>query len=282
VQQDYPAALIDAHVHIYDCFDISTFLDSAIHNFRKAAQDSSVGTRFIGVLLLTETASDHKFEALKEIASGRTENRDAPSWQFTNTEEDCSLLAENGENQVLVVAGRQIITREKLEILALGTTRSFPDRLPIREVLATIRASQALAVLPWGFGKWLSDRGLVIEELLNSAHHPDYFLGDNSGRPGFLPRPRFFAQAKKRGIRILPGSDPLPFPREMVKPGSFGFILNHRISIITPASDIKKLLSEPEIAVNPYGQTERPLRFVRNQIAMQLAKYKRMINRQGL
>ena len=231
---------------------------------------------YIGVLLLTETINDNKFSALKRSSTRHKAADCSFNWHFSRTEEDCSLLAVNENNQLLViVAGRQIISQENLEVLALGTTRSFPERRPIEDVLAMIRESRALAVLPWGFGKWFSGRGRVIERLLNSAQHPDLFLGDNSGRPGFLPQPRFFALARKQDIRILPGSDPLPFPREAGKPGSFGFILNHKISTITPASDIKRLLLKPEIAVNPYGHAETPLRFACNQIAMQATKHKR-------
>lgn len=29
--------LVDAHVHIYDCFDLETFLDSALKNFKAEA-----------------------------------------------------------------------------------------------------------------------------------------------------------------------------------------------------------------------------------------------------
>ena len=276
VRQEYPAALIDAHVHIYDCFHLNSFLDSALRNFQEAAQNLSVDNGHIGVLLLTETASDNKFCELKRISTRQKAADCSFRWHFCHTEEDCSLLAVNEDSQILViVAGRQIVSQENLEILALGTTRSFPERRPIEDALAMIRESQALAVLPWGFGKWFFGRGQIIERLLNSAQHKDLFLGDNSGRPGFLPQPRFFAQARKQDIRILPGSDPLPFPRETEKPGSFGFILNHKISTITPASDIKRLLLKPEIAVNPYGHAETLLRFACNQVAMQVTKHKR-------
>jgi hypothetical protein len=276
LQLEFPVALIDAHVHVYDCFDIHTFLDLAMRNFQEAALVSSAGNSFLGVLLLTETVNDNKFSTLKLRATEREEAENPPAWKFINTEEDCSLLAIHKNNHMLaIIAGRQIISEENLEILALGTTRVFPEHLPITDVLTMARASQALAVLPWGFGKWLAGRGSHIERLLKSTHHPDLFLGDNSGRPGFLPRPGFFKQAEQRNIRILPGSDPLPFPRAIVKPGSFGFILNRVINAMTPASDIKRLLSEPGFTVNPYGTMETPLQFARNQIAMQLVKYKR-------
>ena len=48
--------LIDGHVHIYPDFDLSTFLDAASRNFP--------GRR--GCLLLTETARDDAFAALRD------------------------------------------------------------------------------------------------------------------------------------------------------------------------------------------------------------------------
>lgn len=271
MQQNYSAALIDAHVHIYDCFDIRVVLDSAWNNFQRIARTLAVRNNFIGVFLLTETSSDNRFQALAKVAGTHQQSN---TWQFAPTKEDCSLLAVGNENQALVlVAGRQIVTKENLEVLALGTTQSFQDQLSINQVLKQVRDAHALTVLPWGFGKWLAGRGKIVESLLESRKHPELFLGDNSGRLGLLPRSRLFAKAVEQKIVILPGSDPLPFTREMSKPGSFGCILSQPISMDTPAGDIKKALTEPKVSISPFGRAEYPFRFVRNQVAMQFRRY---------
>ena len=64
----------------------------------------------------------------------------------------------------------------------------------------------------------------------------------------------------KKGIRILPGSDPLPFDYECGKAGSWGFALENLISNEYPAKDIKKLLMEPATRINAYGKLEKPFR----------------------
>ena len=95
-------------------------------------------------------------------------------------------------------------------------------------------------VLPWGFGKWTFGRGAIINSFLESKEHPELFLGDNSGRPDFLPKSHLFAKAREKGIRVLPGSDSLPFNWEKIKPGSFGFMLSQPIGIETPGADSRR------------------------------------------
>ncbi len=41
-----------------------------------------------------------------------------------------------------------------------------------------------------------------------------------------LPNPTQFNLAEANGMKILPGSDPLPFPQEAKRPMSYGFIAN--------------------------------------------------------
>ena len=43
---------------------------------------------------------------------------------------------------------------------------------------------------------------------------PNMFLGDNGGRSSMLPYPTQFNLAEANEMKILPGSDPLPFPQE--------------------------------------------------------------------
>jgi hypothetical protein len=95
------------------------------------------------------------------------------------------------------------------------------------------------------------------------------YLGDNSGRPVFMADPAEFALARRLGIGILPGSDPLPFASECIKVGSFGFytdVVPH-LDCIWPY--VRNMLQQGEGTLHSYGSLESPLRFVRNQVAMQ-------------
>ena len=153
--------IIDAHVHIYSCFDLAALLESAYHNFDAEARRQSRGNYFTGILLLTETPKDNSFQQLCSRADKSEPLGDQYSslWHFYHTDEDCSLLAENNHgHQLILIAGRQIITQEKLEVLALITRSRFPDGAPIRTLITAINERGAIPVLPWGVGKWLGKK----------------------------------------------------------------------------------------------------------------------------
>jgi hypothetical protein len=270
---DDPMVFVDAHVHIHDCFKLEEFLYSAARNFANAKKQIGADSNPESVLMLTETAAADYFTRLLRLAGQATGQQRAVT--FHKTKEPCSLHAELGSGQRLtLVAGRQIVTAEKLEVLALGTEQQFRDGEPILEVIDKVRAVNALAVVPWGFGKWLGRRGRVMDKLLENCSHTQFYLGDNSGRMKFMFEPRHFARARDKNIAILPGSDPLPFGTEYWRPGSFGFAVKGVLSKETPTADLKQLLSDQANSIIPFGNLERPLRFLRNQIAMQVKKQK--------
>ena len=68
-----------------------------------------------------------------------------------------------------VIAGRQIITRERLEVLALCTAKEFADGEEVETVLDKVRRAGGLPVLPWGAGKWWGTRGRIVTELLRKG-----------------------------------------------------------------------------------------------------------------
>lgn len=254
--------LIDAHVHIYDCFDLNTFLDAAWQNFYRWAGRRD---QFVGVLLLTESATYNQFQTLLAQA-------DLPSssgWTFASTSETYSLRAMGPQGQTLyLVAGRQIITAEKLEVLALISDRTFPDGLPAAETISAIQADGGIAVLPWGVAKWVGKRGQLVARLLQQQELAPVFLGDNSGRPQFWLRPRYFSQVEQQGLPLLLGTDPLPLDSETSRPGQFGLMLMGEFNNNEPGSYIKANLLNPKVSWQPYGSLEAPLRFVRNQLAL--------------
>lgn len=246
-------ALVDSHVHFHACYDLPAFLNGALRNFRKAGQ---AGT---GYLLLTESAGVHWFRRWRGgLKTG--------GWRFELTMEEESLLAVNGVGERLVlVAGRQIVVRERLEVLALGKDLELPDGLTLRETLERVREIGALPVLPWGFGKWWGRRGAVVAETLDQDG--ELFLGDNGGRLG--REPALFQQARRLGIRLLPGSDPLPFSRHEGLAGSYGFMLTHAVDLDRPAETLVRRIREsgqPRV----FGRRAGLPRFLRDQVGMQL------------
>jgi len=267
--------LVDAHVHIYDCFDLEKFFNSAYSNFKNEAVRSDHGRDFIGVLLLAETVNDNWFHHLSSWADGGSlpGNRNTVDWRFHRTDERCSLHARSDDNRALfIVAGRQFVTLEGLEVLSLATTNSFPEGLPIRKLIANVRDTGGTPVIPWGFGKWMGRRGKTLIKLLDTAKSADFFLGDNGNRPFFLPHPSQFKLAQDKNIRNLPGSDPLPFNSGHKKSGSFGFSIFEPLDKSKPWAHIKKMIGSIKTELRSFGEPIGLFGFFKNQILLQLSK----------
>lgn len=259
--------LVDAHVHIHSCFDLNAFLDAALANFQGAAAKLGRRTAPAGWLLLTEQRDCHLFRHFHDNVDSNRSDR----WAFSRTPEDCSVIARrcgNPAHELVIVAGRQVATRERLEVLALGTCDEFPDGLGLKAALATVLESGATAVLPWGFGKWWLARGRLIGDALATAEPGRVFVGDNGGRPGLIPRSVLFDVGAKRGIDDLPGSDPLPFQSEEGRAGSVGSVLEGNIDGRRPVAGLKDLIRNPVARPVRYGRPETVRRFVVNQLRM--------------
>jgi hypothetical protein len=221
--------------------------------------------------MLTEAKRDNWFQQLADKAHGKHTADDR--WQFHATDEPESLRATGAENrEILICAGRQIVTAENLEVLALATTAMRADGAPIQEVIDWVHRHNGIPVLPWGFGKWWGRRGHIVSTLLQSNARDRFLLGDNSGRPWFLGRPIQFAAAVQQNRQILPGSDPLPFASESWRAGCAGFSISGSVEPERPADDIRQLLKNPDVAITPYIRRERVIPFLRNQLAMQVRK----------
>ncbi len=261
--------LVDGHVHLHDVFDVATFLSNAAANFREWATRLGWPRTVPGCLLLAESHGIDRYTELRQQIPGGFGR-----WTFRTTNEECSLIARNrdGDPALVLIAGRQIVTKERLEVLALGCVRHFDDGEPLNDIVASVLACDALCVVPWGFGKWSGRRGAVVRGLLDSVVADRIFLGDNGGRLGLGLRPRLFKVAETRGVRILPGTDPLPFHSQVRKAGGYGFVLQGFFDERAPAACIKALLGQATPQPRVFGRLENVLRFTRYQIGMQLHK----------
>jgi hypothetical protein len=265
--------LVDGHVHVYEAFDRTRFLDGAAANFRRAAADLGLArSALAGCLMMTEKPIHHVFREFRAEADGERQPSAAP-WRFERTGEAESLLARRPDGEtLLILAGRQVETRENLEVLALAADLEFPTDLTLPQALDAVLDSPALAVLPWGFGKWWSRRGRIIEAALERGGAGRLFLGDNSGRPLLYPTPRIFGDAAARRIWNLPGTDPLPFASEQARAGTLGFVLACTIDEERPAAAIRAAVRALNKQPRIFGGLESLARFARNQVKMQIQK----------
>jgi hypothetical protein len=263
--------LIDGHVHIHECFSQTSFLDAAATNFATASREIGLGGPANHVLLLCDTHAQHSFSRLLRAAKLK---RTSARWSFCSKPEPGVLTAVRDDDvQLVLIAGRQIRTREGLEVLALCTTEQFPDGLGTAEAVATVHDAGAIAVLPWGFGKWLGKRAAILDQLIRREDTDRLVLGDNAGRPGVLPEPSQFRAARERGMKILSGTDPLPFPDQQHRAGGYGSDFRGPFDKDNAAQSIRSMLYEDPRQLITYGKQESPLPFFFNQLRMQLRKH---------
>lgn len=257
--------LVDGHVHIHPCFDRRRFFDAAAANFDLAAEELGLPRGTPGILMLTETAGT---DAFGELAAGAPDQ--VPGWSVTRTGEAVSLrMTRPGGHRVYVIAGRQIVTADRLEVLALATRTNIPDGQPLEATVEALRAAGALPVIPWGFGKWTGARKRRLAEFLHGSAGDGVLLGDNGGRLDFGPPPSLLVEARRRGVAVVPGSDPLPFPSQTGRAGRYGFVLTAGLDPHRPARTVVEYLMSRKDLPCPFGRLTPLPAFLLSQLRMQ-------------
>lgn len=264
-------ALVDAHVHLHPCFAPEAFLDAAARNVAAAAAAEGLPGDASGALMLAEQAGVDAFGAL---AAGPP----PAGWTVGPTAEVVSLRATRpGRPPLILIAGRQLVSAEGLEVLALGTRQTWPEGRPAAALSEAALQAGALVVLPWGFGKWWGRRGALARRLL--AADPRLCAGDNGGRPAGLPRPRGLVLAARAGRPVLPGTDPLPLAAEVGKAGRFGFVVPAGLDPERPFASLAAWLAGRRGPPRAYGRLERPTTFLARQLALRRRRSNRRIDR---
>ncbi len=268
---------IDAHVHFYDCYSLPEFFNSARDNFTHAAVKLGLGDQFQSVLLLTEGGDANLFQQLREKSIDETA---VDGWRIRETGEPDSVIASSATGfDIIVIAGRQIVTIERMEVLAVCTDALFEDGQKITDAIDAVIRAGGIAILPWGFGKWMGRRKRIIDRLLKKQDGRLYHLGDNSGRTWTGPEPAQFRNARSSGKLVLRGTDPLPFRGEEKRVGKFGFHLRGPSPWMDlgPAASVRQMLTASQSLPVPYGKLERPVTFIRHQLKMQIRKMRNKV-----
>ena len=260
--------MVDAHVHVHPNADLALLLDSAAANFAEAARKAGAHA-WQGALLLAEMRGTHWFDS---IPPGGLQ---AGGWRLLRQPgDDLAIRAQGAGVSLLIVSGRQIVTREGIEVLASGTTAKIADGMTLGETLRMCQAQACLTILPWAVGKWLGSRGALVADALDRQPVPVHG-GDNGGRPWFWPRPAQWLNAERRGLAVLSGSDPLPLSGDERRVGSFGSWFAGTLPPGATGRDLlEKLQSLTASQVHPFGTLQGAVQFVRNQAGLRLKKNK--------
>ncbi len=122
---------------------------------------------------------------------------------------------------LFLYSGFQIITRERLEVLALVCKSRVPDGESAADTIAAVTTAGGIPVLPWSPGKWLGQRGKVIKQLISTSSPDAFVMGDTAMRPIGTPEPALLRRARAQGHPILAGTDPLPFAGDTAVMGQY-------------------------------------------------------------
>ncbi len=232
----------DTHVHLYPFYDLPRQFGAAVRNLARAAPEAGVR-----LLCLTERAGQYVFEAL---ASGDIK---APGWTIAPSINGDALTAMRAEHEGLtVLAGRQFVTAERIEVLALGRDLRMEDGLPLDVTLARVREHGVTPVLPWGLGKWMGVRGRLVRNVLDTSTPGDVVFADTCLRPALFPTPALLRKARSRGFLILHGSDPLPRSGEEELTGLWASRWEADWDPAHPAAAWRRLMRDP--SAKPVGR----------------------------
>jgi len=265
--------LVDTHVHIYDCYNVTRFFVEADRNFSDHNKKLKLAENYVGILFLTESNNFHYFEKLRDNSNNIILDLEKEGFFKKESDESCSLVFETADsNFIIIIAGQQVITEEKLEVLSLGTLQKIKYSLSLEETISNIKGLGAIPVLPWGVGKWLGKRRGAVHAFIKENRSAEFFLGDNSGRPALLKTPALFNLARQNKKLVLRGSDPLPIKSQEKKAGGFGFYFISEIDIQKPFKEIKRMIYNSEGEPNNYGALENLFDFFKNQFKLRLNK----------
>jgi len=191
--------LLDAHYHLYACHDRARSLRTLSRNLAALARPGDVCAA-----CFLEPAGGHVFAGFPDdgpLAEGVHGRRLSPA---------CMQCTVEGQSPVWLYAGRQFVTDERLEVLALGAWDDAANGQPAGVAIERIRQCGGIPVLPWGAGKWWGRRGAVVRQLLHTLAPDSVWVGDSAMRPRGWPEPDLIRLADERGFPLVAGSDPLP------------------------------------------------------------------------
>lgn len=260
--------LLDTHVHYHPFCGVSEFFDCAWKNFQNAAATFEEDADFMGIVCLLETGDSSRFA---EISGGAQGSSFWGQWRIDANFDGEFLVAEGaGAEKIYVVPGRQVVTIENLEVLIIGLLEGIPSEESLAFYLEKYSETH-LVILPWGAGKWLGRRGLVLKETMHQLSYLEYVVGDSGVRPSFWQNVPQFEDAKQLGKHILFGSDPLPVAGQQRKVGSCGagFYSNQVAEqlVLNLRSTILGLTTEE---VSRYGELDGLFGFIYNQFLLRL------------
>ncbi|MCX7819635.1 MAG: hypothetical protein N2652_10600 [Kiritimatiellae bacterium] len=240
--------IVDLHVHWHGYYDPASLWCEIVPRMQSLGGPSAAR-----VLCWTEAAGCREFERLMGgggpwvVARVASEGRAV--W----------IADETRGGGIWIVRGQQIVTAERLEILAIGVRDDALEGRPSPEVVQQLEELGAPALIPWAPGKWWGRRGRMIRALLARWPRDVLMLVDSSLRPRGWPMPRLLRRSAAREGRLLAGSDPLEYPGEERRIASYATLFSSPLAPEDPAGSLVAMLRDRRIGAVPVGSRAGPL-----------------------
>lgn len=244
----------DGHFHLYPCYEPANAIGNLINNLdlmAESARGHEPGQDVLKIAFLAESKQhDYFHKILKNEINFRTIDLEV----LAGPEEHCISFNKQGKFILALVAGRQIVTKERLEILGLGMEGIVPDGLLAEETVERVIAAGGLPVLAFSPGKWLFKRANIVRQLVETKFSRPFLVGDSALRPLGWGEPEIMRRARSNNVAVLPGSDPLPLPKDEKYAGCYGFVYQGSFDQAKPLTSMKEIIMTTSQAILPAGR----------------------------
>lgn len=233
--------LADTHVHVYPNHDPAALLTGTVERLRRTAKAPEAAC----AIFLTEGHDFNWFASLRDGSHGLP-----AAFKVSPCDEEEAVRIAWDSGEIHVFAGRQIVTAERVEILALTLATVPDDGLRAADVVADVDGRGAIPVLAWAPGKWMFSRAKVVEGLLGTARECLH-IGDSALRCRGWPEPKAMGAS---AFPVLAGSDPLPVPGEEKQAGAYGIRMELDFDREAPVTSVRKALKDPQARISRIGK----------------------------
>lgn len=235
--------IFDAHIHLYpddspalSLIRLSQNLTSLSAQYDQTAIPAPGPAHLLG--LLAETPQTHFFA---DALAGRIALGDALRMSPGQNPEHL-IVKQDGNILLHLIAGHQIVTHERLEILALATPRAPESGNSLEKTLDQITSVGGVPVISWAPGKWRGIRGEAVVRAIDNWPTRMFCLGDSIIRPNMVPQPKQILKGLERGVPVLAGTDPLPISGDQALVGTYGNLYEGPFDIENPCAELRRLL----------------------------------------
>lgn len=216
--------LLDTHLHLYPSYDLPLAFNQLLD------RSANMGEQVSRAACLAERHDCRYFERLRDG------DIKLNGFAVECPEENEIRLIRSKDGLVLnLLPGRQVITRENIEILALACPEMIDDGQPALDIIFQLNQLNRIPVLTWSPGKWFGQRGALVKRLITELNKQDFLIGDTTLRPYGWPTPHLMKRAQKNGFSVVAGSDPLPFSGEESWLGAYYTVVKSKAALTATA-----------------------------------------------